>query len=112
VRDEKMIDLRPGEPMVFGKEHDKGIRVDGFDVKLVPAAEATVWDPTVQSPGPAFTMAQLDHHPDLPNPMGILRSVGRPVFEDAVGAQVARAIETKGPGTIEDLIYAGDTWTV
>jgi 2-oxoglutarate ferredoxin oxidoreductase subunit beta len=107
-----MIDLRPGEPLVFGKDRDKGIRVDGFDVKLVPATEASVWDPTVDSPGPAFTMAQLDQHEELPNPMGILRAVEHPVFEDRVREQIDHAIEKRGRGKAESLIYSGETWQV
>ena len=43
VRDEKTIDLRPGQPMVFGKALDKGIKIVGWEPKIVPAAEADVW---------------------------------------------------------------------
>ena len=45
VRDDKTIDLQPGEPMVYGKEHDKGIRVSGFETSVVSSDEATIWDP-------------------------------------------------------------------
>ena len=112
VRDDKLIDLKPGQPMVYGKGRDKGLRLEGFDVKRVSADEADVWKPDVASPGPAFVIAQLDGDPTMPRPMGILRSVQAPVFDTAVNEQIDQAIEAKGKGTLEKLIYSGDMWTV
>jgi 2-oxoglutarate ferredoxin oxidoreductase subunit beta len=112
VRDDKMLDLRPGQPMVFGKDSDKGVRVEGFETRLVSAEEASIWDPTVDSPGPAFTMAQMDSHPELPRPMGILRQVEHPVYEELVHQQIDAAKEKKGIGHLRDLIYSGETWEV
>jgi len=112
VRDDRMIDLEHDQPMVFGKEHDKGLRIQGFDVKVVGADEADVWKTDVASPGPAFVMAQASMHAELPRPMGVIRNVSAPVFDHDVNAQVAKAIETKGQGNLQDLIYSGDTWQV
>jgi 2-oxoglutarate ferredoxin oxidoreductase subunit beta len=112
VRDDRMIDLVAGEPMVYGKERDKGLKMVGFDVKRVPAAEADVWQPDVRSPGPAFVLAQLDGDPEMPRPMGLLRSVQAPVFDAGMNAQVEQAIKAKGKGTLKSLIYSGDMWTV
>jgi 2-oxoglutarate ferredoxin oxidoreductase subunit beta len=107
-----MIDLVAGEPMVYGKERDKGLKMVGFDVKRVPAAEADVWQPDVRSPGPAFVLAQLDGDPEMPRPMGLLRSVQAPVFDAGMNAQIEQAIKAKGKGTLKSLIYSGDMWTV
>jgi 2-oxoglutarate ferredoxin oxidoreductase subunit beta len=112
VRDDRMIDLEPDQPMVFGKEHDKGLRINGFDVEIVSAEDADVWKPDFHSPGPAFVIAQLDQHPDMPRPMGILRNVAAPTLEDGVNDQIRTAISKKGAGTLESLIYSGETWTV
>jgi len=46
VRDERTVDLVPGEPMIYGNEHEKGLRFEGFDVVPCKADEAEVWDPT------------------------------------------------------------------
>jgi len=40
VRAEKTIDLIPGEKMLFGKDNDKGLRVEGFEVKVCSPDEA------------------------------------------------------------------------
>jgi 2-oxoglutarate ferredoxin oxidoreductase subunit beta len=112
IRDDKTIDLIPGQPLVYGKEHDKGIRMDGFELMRVPAADATVWDPSTRSPGPGFLLSQLHDDPEMPNPIGIFRDVQAPVFDDAMNRQISTAVEKKGKGSFRDLVYAGDTWKV
>jgi 2-oxoglutarate ferredoxin oxidoreductase subunit beta len=112
VRDERTIDLRAGEPMVYGKDSDKGLKMDGWKISSVAASEATVWDPTIQSASPAFTMATLDDEGELPSPMGVLRAIEAPVYDAEVNAQIHEAIAKKGEGELSDLLYAGDTWQV
>ncbi|MEM7305666.1 MAG: 2-oxoacid:ferredoxin oxidoreductase subunit beta [Planctomycetota bacterium] len=112
VRDDRTIDLQAGQPMTYGKELDKGIRVEGFEAKRVGADDASVWDPTTASPGPGFQAAHLSDDPDMPNPIGIFRNVQAPVFDEAMNAQVEAAVEKKGQGTFRDLVYSGDTWEV
>ena len=112
VRDDKTIDLQPGQPLVFGKELDKGIRMEGFEANIVPAADATTWDPTTASPGPGFMLSHLQDDPEMPNPIGIFRSVDAPIFDEGVNAQIDAAIEKKGTGSFRDLVYTGDTWKV
>mgnify|MGYP001241963267 CR=1 FL=1 len=112
VRDEKTIDLRPGQPMVFGKELDKGLKIVGWEPVIVPAAEADIWKSDTHSPGPAFVMSQLHLDPAMPRPIGILRDVRAPIFEEAVHDQIRAAKAKRGEGTLEQLIYSGETWTV
>ncbi len=111
VRDDKTVDLRPGEPLVFGKEHDKGLRVNGFDTEVVAAADATIWDPSTLSSSPGFTMAQLDSDPAMPRPIGIFRRIQAQVFDQDVQKQVETA-RAGGAPSLHDLIHAGDRWTV
>ncbi|MFT7665256.1 MAG: 2-oxoglutarate ferredoxin oxidoreductase subunit beta [Planctomycetota bacterium] len=112
VRKEKTIDLQPGEPMVYGEDSDKGLRLVGFQVERCSAADADIWDPTDASPARAFLMAQLDQDPNMPNPIGLLRQIDAPIFDAEVNKQVTVATEAKGPGKLKDLIYAGDLWDV
>ena len=112
VRDDKTIDLRPGKPLVYGKQHDKGIKVAGFDVLSTTADQATTWDPTVRSSAPAYTMAMMDENPALPNPIGIFRSVDAPTFDGLVNKQVRDSVEKRGRGTLKDLLYTGEIWDV
>ena len=112
VRDDKTIDLRPGEPLVYGKESDKGIRVEGFDTEVVGADAATVWDPSTSSPAPGFLLCQMDTDPAKPTPIGIFRSIDAPLFDVEMKKQVDEVREKKGKGSFKDLVYTGDTWEV
>ncbi|MHC4894150.1 MAG: 2-oxoacid:ferredoxin oxidoreductase subunit beta [Planctomycetota bacterium] len=112
VRDERTIDLVPGEPMVYGKEHDKGLRFEGFDVVPCAADEAQAWDPTRTTTAPAQLLAELDVDPTRPNPVGIFRQVNAPIFDHELNAQVDRVTEKKGRGKLRDLVYTPDSWTV
>ena len=44
--------------------------------------------------------------------MGVLRSVQRPVYDEAVRHQVADAKEQLGDGDLDALLNSGDTWVV
>ncbi|MCZ6598303.1 MAG: 2-oxoacid:ferredoxin oxidoreductase subunit beta [Planctomycetota bacterium] len=112
VRDDRTIDLQPGQPMVYGKEHDKGIRVSGFETSVVSKEEATIWDPSSPSPAPGFLLCQMDKDPSKPTPIGIFRSIEAPIFDLEMNRQVDEATEKRGRGKLEDLIYTGDTWEV
>ena len=112
VRAEKTIDLVPGEKMIFGKEKDKGLTIDGWDIKVVPADQAMTWDPSMHSPAPAFLMSRMDENPALPTPMGVFRAVPGGVYEDDVLGQVDAAIEKKWRGKLRDLVWSGETWKV
>jgi len=112
VRDEQTIDLADGQPMIYGAEKDKGLKVDGFDIKIVPAAEASIWESRVDSPGPAFIMSQLDKDPKMPRPFGVFRQVNQPTLDGLVADQIQEVTKNKGKGDIKDLLYTPDCWVV
>ena len=112
VRDERTVDLRPGEPLVFGKQLDKGLLIEAADTRVVPAAEATRWDPATRSAAPAFVLAEMQRDKAKPTPIGIFRSVQATTFDASVHAQLRAATEKRGPGKLEDLIWSGETWQV
>ena len=112
IRDDKMIDLEPGKPMVYGIGGDKGLKLDGWNVVSGDAANAGIWDPTMASAAPAFTMASLDSDPTLPSPLGVLRDVAAPIYEQESLGQIRSSIEKKGKGSLHDLVYSGEIWEV
>ncbi|MCB9914660.1 MAG: 2-oxoacid:ferredoxin oxidoreductase subunit beta [Planctomycetes bacterium] len=112
VRDDRTIDLEPGQKMIYGKDGDKGLKTEGFSMVRCAPEEASTWTAASPYGAPAFLMSGLDHDPEMPNPIGIFRSVDAPIFEDGVNGQVSAAIEKKGRGKLKDLIYAGETWDI
>jgi len=112
VRAEKTIDLRPGQPMVYGAEKDKGLRFGEFRLERCSADEASVWDPTEESVAKAMLVAELDKDPEMPAPIGMIRKVDAPLFEQSVHEQLDLAVSKQGEGALEDLIYSADSWVV
>ena len=112
VRDDRLVDLVPGEKVVYGADGDKGLRLNGFELEQCSADDAMVWDASTSSAAPAMLFADVNRIGELPVPMGIFRKVERPLFEADVHQQIDQVTEKKGPGELKDLIYAGDMWTV
>ncbi len=112
VRDERQIDLRPGQPMVFGAGLERGLRFTPDAIEIVGASEADLWDPTGASGARAYRVCQNSEHDELPVPMGIFRQVQRPILDRQIHAQVEDVSERLGPGTLESLLNSGDTWEV
>ncbi len=130
ARTEGVVYLEHGKPVVFGSQVVRGIRHTGSDLEVVEigngvtadgcgvtaddcgvtADDCLVWDESRSNPSLAFQLAHMDA-PDFPVPMGVLRAVEAPVYEQGVIAQIREREERLG-GTLESLIYAGDTWQV
>ena len=68
-----------------------------------------VWDETRENPSMAFAMAQLQSEAQ---PLGVLRAIEKPTYENGVIEQLKRAEEKRGPGRLEQLIHSGDIWEV
>ncbi|MEM7233784.1 MAG: 2-oxoacid:ferredoxin oxidoreductase subunit beta [Planctomycetota bacterium] len=117
VRSDKMLYLEHGKPMVFGKESDKGIRLNGLEPEVVQLgdqyseSDLLVHDENAESPTLAYLLARLEQG-DFPVPVGTFRSVQRPTFDSQVDEQIKAVQEKKGTGDLADLIDAGDTWEV
>ena len=112
ARAERTVDLRPGQPIVYGADGDKGLRIDGYDLRECGLDQASVWDAGTSSSAPAMLFADIDRDADLPTPIGIFRQVERPRLESEIHAQIDEVTSRMGPGDLKELVYAGDTWTV
>ena len=117
-RQEQALYLEHGKPLVFGKGSSRGLRLAGPDLEIVEldkdgASEdqCLVWDEKRMDPSLAFQLAQLDA-PPFPVPLGVLRAVELPAYEDGVVSQIQDQAERLGSGKLEELIGAGDIWEV
>jgi 2-oxoglutarate ferredoxin oxidoreductase subunit beta len=117
-RDEMMIDLVPGEPILFGAERQRGVAmgIDG-QLRLVEIADVgmdaiIVHDPERADPSLAFALARLSHDDHSPTPFGVFRSVERDEFSSSMADQVMAASERNGPGDLDALLRSNGTWTV
>jgi 2-oxoglutarate ferredoxin oxidoreductase subunit beta len=116
TRDGNQIRLRHGEPIRFGKDGERGVRLSGDGrVELVDVAEVgeerlLVHDAHREDPGLAFMLSRLSHGADGPTPIGVFRDVERPVYDDLLAGQLERAAAKQGAGDLGRLLHSGDTW--
>ena len=117
TREDNLLRLVHGQPMIFGKDRDKGVLRLGLDTRIVTLGKGIteedlmVHDEHCDSPCLAFQLSRM-HYPDLPTPMGIFRDVEKPVYEEMMFDQIRETTERLGPGSLEKLFSSGDTWTV
>ena len=116
---ENTVFLEHGDPLVFGSERDKGIRLNGFHPEVVDITngeytteDLIVHDRYAEDTTGANFLAQMSDTPDMPHPIGIFRSVTHPCYENLMTDQIAFAKERMGEGELEALLNAGETWTV
>ena len=60
----------------------------------------------------AHIIANWTSNPNLPEPIGVIYSIDKKTYNQEMVDQVKTAIETKGAGSVQDLLNAGDTWVV
>ncbi len=118
AREEMMINLVHGEPVLFGADNHRGVMMadDGY-LRLVEVADVgldriLVHDAHNRFPSLGFALARLNTDDHSPTPFGIFRDVERPEYTSAVAEQVVQAAETKGPGDLGGLLRSLGTWTV
>ena len=118
VRPDRVLYLEHGKPMVFGKNRDKGIRMNGALPEVVTIGEngitendLLVHDIYLKDPSVAFMLARMEQ-PEFPQPVGIFRAIERATYEEMMEDQIEAAVAKSGPGSLEKLINSGDTWVV
>ena len=117
VRDDRMLVLEDGRPMIFGKERDKGIRLRGLQPEVVALGDGVteddllVHDAHAQDPYLALILSRM-WYPEFPVPVGVFRDVTRPTHDELMTAQLSDALAQRGEGDLEKLLRSGETWTV
>ena len=118
VRSDRVLYLEHGKPMVFGKNREKGIRMNGALPEIVTVGEngitendLLVHDIYLKDASVAFMLARMEQ-PEFPQPVGIFRAIERPTYEEMMSDQVNAAIAKSGAGNLEKLLNSGETWVV
>jgi len=116
-KDEGVLHLEHGKPLVFGKAKDKGIRMQGTEMEVIQLGgefgpqDCLVWNESLHNPATAFLAAQL-LPPLFPTAIGVFRNVEEIPYETRVVDQIQHETERLGVGKLDDLLRSGDTWTV
>ncbi len=121
VADDRQIHVEHGEPLLFGRDRDKGLRLDARTLRLEVVAvgkdgidEADILVHDEENPTLAALLAAMEP-PDFPVALGILYCAPAPSYETQVSEQVAALSGGQWPGAvsgdIDALLRSGHTWT-
>ena len=114
---DQLLVLKEGEPLIFGKEMDKGIKLNGLDPEIVSLGDGVseedllVHQPANPNTAYATILAQMTH-PAFPTPIGVLRQLqGRETYDEALCKQVEDA-QSQGEGNLQGLLTGKNSWVV
>ena len=117
-REDRVITLRHGEKMVFGKNRDKGLILSGLSLKVVTIGQGgftmddiLVHDAFNPNPGVHMMLANMEY-PEYPVAMGVIRNVKDTTYDDNVRDQVLEVMKDAKIKSVDDLLNSGETWDV
>ena len=111
--------IEHGKPLVFGKEKNKAIILDGFTPKVVnveDVSESNIWVHDKYDRVKASLLVRFFDDPreegSLPRPFGIFYQEDGPIYEEGVNAQIKKHVEAKGQPDLDALLQGPNTWTI
>lgn len=115
-KDDHTLMLEHGEPMIFGKEKDKSLILDGMTPKVANIADISeekilVHDAKDKDSILPSLLCSLPHD-RFPMPMGIIRQVKDECYAEAMQQQVESVTARLGCGDLQSLLTGKSTWTV
>ena len=115
TRDDRQLILRHGEPMIFGKDGDKGIMLEHNGLKVVTIgqngvvkSDIVVHDQYAKDPGIHRMIGRMTN----PVAMGVIRSAPYATYDDLMEEQISQARKESKIKNVNDLLRSGDTWEV
>lgn len=115
-RAEHAIVLEHGKPMIFGKEKNKGLVLDGMNLKVVKIGEngiteqdILVHDARCQDDTLHKKLALMSGD-ELPVALGVIRDVAEETYDEAVNRQIAEVQAKTAVHTFDQLTQTLEHW--
>ncbi|RUA09130.1 MAG: 2-oxoacid:ferredoxin oxidoreductase subunit beta [Flavobacteriia bacterium] len=115
VREDKQLHVEHGKKMIFGKNKNKGLVLDGLKLKVVTIGEDGVTEDDIlvhDAKESDSTMHHMLVKLKYPLVTGIIRSVDEMTFEERE-AQLTEEVKAKSSCVkVDDLFFSGETYEV
>lgn len=116
TRADRLLFLEHGKPMIFGKENNKGLVLDGLKLKVVTVgvngvkeSDILVHDSKCDDATMQLKLALMEG-PEMPIAMGVFRDVEEDAYDMAVEKQIADVQAKSKIKTFDDLIASCEHW--
>ncbi len=113
---DRQLMLKHGEPMIYGKNNDKGLILDhDYRLRSVNLGEEGITEDDIlvhdaHNPSPIihYELAELKN----PVVLGVIRSITKESYHDAVYKQIKEVQKTAENKSMNDLLFSGNTWKI
>ncbi|NGP77849.1 2-oxoacid:ferredoxin oxidoreductase subunit beta [Balneolaceae bacterium YR4-1] len=116
TKDENQLVLEQGKPMIFGKDQEFGIAMDGMKLKKVSLDDDSDHEPLVHDPTEMETQMHIAlsrlQLPDYPVAMGIIRNTESVSFDETLHHIIEDSQEKSPYKNVTELFHTGNTWNV
>jgi len=117
-KEDRTIIVKHGEPLIFGKEKNKGLVLNGLKLKVVTIGENGVTKDDIlvhdaHEEDPTLHLALINmRYPNFPVAFGVIRAVKAHTYDERVEAQVKEVQATAKIKNVDDLLNSGSVWDV
>lgn len=119
TKKEEALFLVDQQPLIFGENEDKGIRIDGSKPEVVSLDKVSANELWIHDEKDQYKAQLLSNFFDdpskedrLPRPFGVFYSESRLPYEKAMDEQIETVIQKKGKGDLDDLLSGKNVWEV
>ena len=115
VRADRQIHLEHDKPMIFGKERDKGLVLNGLKLEVVTIGENGVTESDLlvhDAKEPDATLHSMLVRLEYPVATGIIRAVDELTFEEREEALTKEVKSNSKFNKVDDLFFSGETYEV
>ncbi|HHC78353.1 MAG TPA: 2-oxoacid:ferredoxin oxidoreductase subunit beta, partial [Flavobacteriia bacterium] len=115
IREDKQIHLEHNKPMIFGKERDKGLVLNGLKLEVVTIGENGITEDDLlihDAKEPDPTLHYMLVRMEYPLATGIIRAVEELTFEEREEALTQEVSAHSKFTKVDDLFFSGETYEV
>ena len=116
-REDNVIYIEHDKPLIYGKNKDKGIKLDGFKPVVIDLNDGKhtvndllVYDET--SKDLAFAISSFSDNPALPLPLGVFLARKRNRYEVEMQNQIEETKKKLGVGNVDELLKGASSWEI
>jgi 2-oxoglutarate/2-oxoacid ferredoxin oxidoreductase subunit beta len=116
---DNVLFLEHNKPMIFGKNNDRGIRLNGLTPEVVDISngEYSVNDLWVHNEfektnTAANILSQFAEMNGFPTPVGVLRQELKSTYDEDFHEQINNIKKSKGDGDLRKILFSGNMWEV
>ncbi len=117
-REDNQVYLKHGEPILFGKDKTKGIRINKCKLEVVELGkngvtidDILVHDQYEQDPTIQLLLAKMTP-PELPMAIGVIRSAKTETFDRLMEEQIESQKNQSSIRCVDDLLNSGDVFEI